>query len=85
MSLFLEQNYRKLLGFQITFDDTEYWLVCCQIWRRQGASERLPKYPLNCSRFVYTILYGVDLCILIPKLGFPEKKEEVRFINVIIS
>jgi len=74
----LEPNYKKLLDFQITFDDTQYWLIYCRFWRRGEYSDEFPKYPYNCSHFIHNLFSGVDLCVLLPKLEFPKDKEEVR-------
>ena len=81
MSLYLEQNCRRELDFQIVFDNTQYWLVNCYFYRQQKKCKKLSKYPDNCSHFVKKIHYGVDLKIYFSQNKFPKTNEVVRFIT----
>ena len=81
VSFLLEPSYIKFLDFQIVFDDNQYWIINCEFNRQKERCEMLTNYPLNCSHFVKSVRYGVELCVILPKIGFTEDKNKVRVLN----
>ena len=77
----MEPSYRKYLDFHIIFDHNQHWLVHCWFCRRIEKCGKFPTYPPSCTHYVSQIKYGVDLWVLFPKTGFPEKSGEVRLMN----
>ena len=81
MSLFLEPSCRRFLDFQIVEDDNQYWLVHCWLIRERKTFTGYPQNPPKCGYFINEIWYGIDLRILFPKKEFPERIEEVCFLD----
>jgi len=77
-TLYIEPSCKKVLDFQIIFDNTPYWQIQCCFSRRKEESKNPLDYPFNCSHFISEIDHGVDFWIYFPKIGFPEKMAEVK-------
>ena len=85
ITILLEPNYRRLLDFEIVFDDNQYWLVDCVFTKREETCEKFLHYPKNCGHYVGKVYYGMEIWVLFRKTEFLENLLDVRFMNYIFS
>jgi len=81
-SLLLEPTCKKLLDFQIIFNDNEYWQVHCFFYRRRYGCRKHPIYKSNCSHFVKKVNLGVEFRV---QFSIADLRKKARVIKTIFQ